>query len=165
MRQKYIAIRYHKNKEKTNKTMKKKWWMGKVAYQIWPKSFRDANGDGIGDLEGIIEKLDYLKDLGIDLIWISPVYPSPFADQGYDIADYYGIDPAFGDLETMDRLLRETKKRGMYVIMDLVVNHCSDEHEWFKKAMADPHGKYGDYFYIREGKDGKEPSNYRGYFG
>ena len=86
--------------------MKKKWWMGKVAYQIWPKSFRDANGDGIGDLEGIIEKLDYLKDLGIDLIWISPVYPSPFADQGYDIADYYGIDPAFGDLETMDRLLR-----------------------------------------------------------
>ena len=145
--------------------MKKKWWMGKVAYQIWPKSFRDANGDGIGDLEGIIEKLDYLKDLGIDLIWISPVYPSPFADQGYDIADYYGIDPAFGDLETMDRLLRETKKRGMYVIMDLVVNHCSDEHEWFRKALQDPDGEYGKYFYIAEKKDGKLPCNWRSYFG
>ncbi len=145
--------------------MKKKWWMGKVAYQIWPKSFRDANGDGIGDLEGIIEKLDYLKDLGIDLIWISPVYPSPFADQGYDIADYYGIDPAFGDLETMDRLLQETKKRGMYVIMDLVVNHCSDEHEWFRKALQDPDGEYGKYFYIAEKKDGKLPCNWRSYFG
>ena len=145
--------------------MKKKWWMGKVAYQIWPKSFRDANGDGIGDLEGIIEKLDYLKDLGIDLIWISPVYPSPFADQGYDIADYYGIDPAFGNLETMDRLLQETKKRGMYVIMDLVVNHCSDEHEWFRKALQDPDGEYGKYFYIAEKKDGKLPCNWRSYFG
>ena len=145
--------------------MKKKWWMGKVAYQIWPKSFRDANGDGIGDLEGIIEKLDYLKDLGIDLIWISPVYLSPFADQGYDIADYYGIDPAFGDLETMDRLLQETKKRGMYVIMDLVVNHCSDEHEWFRKALQDPDGEYGKYFYIAEKKDGKLPCNWRSYFG
>ncbi len=145
--------------------MKKKWWMGKVAYQIWPKSFRDANGDGIGDLEGIIEKLDYLKDLGIDLIWISPVYPSPFADQGYDIADYYGIDPAFGDLETMDRLLQETKKRGMYVVMDLVVNHCSDEHEWFRKALQDPDGEYGKYFYIAEKKDGKLPCNWRSYFG
>ena len=145
--------------------MKKKWWMGKVAYQIWPKSFRDANGDGIGDLEGIIEKLDYLKDLGIDLIWISPVYPSPFADQGYDIADYYGIDPAFGDLETMDRLLQETKKRGMYVIMDLVVNHCSDEHEWFRKALQNPDGEYGKYFYIAEKKDGKLPCNWRSYFG
>lgn len=145
--------------------MKKKWWMGKVAYQIWPKSFRDANGDGIGDLEGIIEKLDYLKDLGIDLIWISPVYPSPFADQGYDIADYYGIDPAFGNLETMDRLLQETKKRGMYVIMDLVVNHCSDEHEWFQKALQDPDGEYGKYFYIAEKKDGKLPCNWRSYFG
>lgn len=145
--------------------MKKKWWMGKVAYQIWPKSFADSNGDGIGDLEGIIGKLDYLKNLGIDIIWISPVYKSPLVDQGYDISDYYDINPLFGDLETMDRLLAEAKKRDMYIVMDLVVNHCSDEHEWFKKACADPDGEYGKYFYIAEKKDGKLPCNWRSYFG
>lgn len=145
--------------------MKKKWWMGKVAYQIWPKSFADSNGDGIGDLEGIIGKLDYLKDLGIDIIWISPVYKSPLVDQGYDISDYYDINPLFGDLETMDRLLAEAKKRDMHIVMDLVVNHCSDEHEWFKKACADPDGEYGKYFYIAEKKDGKLPCNWRSYFG
>lgn len=145
--------------------MKKKWWMGKVAYQIWPKSFADSNGDGIGDLEGIIGKLDYLKDLGIDIIWISPVYKSPLVDQGYDISDYYDINPLFGDLDTMDRLFAEAKKRDMYIVMDLVVNHCSDEHEWFKKACADPDGEYGKYFYIAEKKDGKLPCNWRSYFG
>lgn len=145
--------------------MEKKWWMGKVAYQIWPKSFADSNGDGIGDLEGIIGKLDYLKDLGIDIIWISPLYKSPLVDQGYDISDYYDINPLFGDLETMDRLLAEAKKRDMYIVMDLVVNHCSDEHEWFKKACADPDGEYGKYFYIAEKKDGKLPCNWRSYFG
>ena len=145
--------------------MKKKWWMGKLAYQIWPKSFEDSNGDGIGDLEGIIGKLDYLKDLGIDIIWISPLYKSPLVDQGYDISDYYDINPLFGDLETMDRLLAEAKKRDMYIVMDLVVNHCSDEHEWFKKACADPDGEYGKYFYIAEKKDGKLPCNWRSYFG
>lgn len=145
--------------------MKKKWWMGKVAYQIWPKSFADSNGDGIGDLEGIIGKLDYLKDLGIDIIWISPLYKSPLVDQGYDISDYYDINPLFGDLDTMDRLLAEAKKRDMYIVMDLVVNHCSDEHEWFKKACADPDGEYGKYFYIAEKKDGKLPCNWRSYFG
>ena len=145
--------------------MTKKWWMGKVAYQIWPKSFADSNGDGIGDLEGIIGKLDYLKDLGIDIIWISPVYKSPLVDQGYDISDYYDINPLFGDLETMDRLLAEAKKRDMYIVMDLVVNHCSDEHEWFKKACADPDGEYGKYFYIAEKKDRKLPCNWRSYFG
>lgn len=145
--------------------MKKKWWMGKVAYQIWPKSFADSNGDGIGDLEGIIGKLDYLKDLGIDIIWISPLCKSPLVDQGYDISDYYDINPLFGDLETMDRLLAEAKKRDMYIVMDLVVNHCSDEHEWFKKACADPDGEYGKYFYIAEKKDGKLPCNWRSYFG
>lgn len=145
--------------------MKKKWWMGKVAYQIWPKSFADSNGDGIGDLEGIIGKLDYLKDLGIDIIWISPLYKSPLVDQGYDISDYYDINPLFGDLETMDRLLAEAKKRDMYIVMDLVVNHCSDEHAWFKKACADPDGEYGKYFYIAEKKDGKLPCNWRSYFG
>ena len=145
--------------------MTKKWWMGKVAYQIWPKSFADSNGDGIGDLEGIIGKLDYLKDLGIDIIWISPVYKSPLVDQGYDISDYYDINPLFGDMDTMDRLLAEAKKRDMYIVMDLVVNHCSDEHEWFKKACADPDGEYGKYFYIAEKKDGKLPCNWRSYFG
>ncbi|MCI8931515.1 MAG: alpha-glucosidase [Lachnospiraceae bacterium] len=145
--------------------MKKQWWHGKVAYQIYPKSFRDSNGDGIGDLRGIIEKLDYLKDLGIDIIWISPIYQSPFVDQGYDISDYYQIDPAFGTMDDFDELMREAKKRDMYILMDLVINHCSDKHEWFKKALADPEGEYGEYFYFEKGKDGKVPSNYRSYFG
>ena len=145
--------------------MEKKWWMGKVAYQIWPKSFADGNGDGIGDLEGIIGKLDYLKNLGIDIIWISPVYQSPLVDQGYDISDYYAINPVFGDLETMDRLIAEAKKRQMYVIMDLVVNHCSDEHPWFQEALKDPEGEYGKFFYIEEKKNGKLPCNWRSYFG
>lgn len=143
----------------------KKWWHGKVAYQIYPKSFYDTNGDGIGDLQGIIAKLDYLKELGINLIWISPIYKSPFVDQGYDISDYYGIAPEFGTMEDFDELLAEAKKRGIQIVMDLVVNHCSDQHEWFQKALADPEGEYADYFYFREGKDGTPPSNYRSYFG
>ena len=145
--------------------MTKKWWHGKVAYQIYPKSFNDTTGSGIGDLKGITEKLDYLKELGVDIIWISPCYCSPFADQGYDISDYYNIDPVFGNMDDMDELLAQAKKRDMYILMDLVVNHCSDEHEWFKKAVADPDGEYGKYFYIEEGKDGKEPNNWRSYFG
>lgn len=145
--------------------MKKKWWHGKVAYQIYPKSFNDTTGNGVGDLRGIIEKLDYLKDLGVDIVWISPCYCSPFADQGYDISDYYNIDPIFGNMDDMDELLAEAKKRDMHILMDLVINHCSDEHEWFKKALADPDGEYGKYFYIEEGKDGKEPNNWRSYFG
>lgn len=146
--------------------MERKWWHDKVAYQIYPKSFYDSNGDGIGDLQGIIQKLDYLKDLGVDIVWISPIYPSPFADQGYDISDYYNIDPAFGTLEDMDELIREAKKRDMYILMDLVVNHCSDEHEWFEKACADPDGEYGNFFYIEDRKEGQElPCNWRSYFG
>ena len=145
--------------------MKKQWWHEKVAYQIYPKSFKDTNGDGIGDLRGIISKLDYLKDLGIDIIWISPCYKSPLADQGYDISDYYSIDPVFGDMADMEELIAEAKKRDMYILMDLVVNHCSDEHEWFQKALADPDGEYGKYFYIEECKDGKLPCNWRAYFG
>ena len=143
----------------------KKWWHDKVAYQIYPKSFYDTNGDGIGDLKGIINKLDYLKELGIDIIWLSPIYCSPMVDQGYDISDYYNIDPSFGTMDDMETLLKETKKRNMYVIMDLVVNHCSDKHEWFRKALEDPDGEYGEYFYIREGKGNKPPCNWRSYFG
>lgn len=144
---------------------KKKWWHDKVAYQIYPKSFYDTNGDGIGDLPGIIEKLDYLKELGVDIVWLSPCYRSPLADQGYDISDYYDIDPRFGTMEDMDRLIAEAKKRDMYIVMDLVVNHCSDEHEWFKKACKDPDGKYGRFFYLRDKEDGKLPTNWRSYFG
>ena len=144
--------------------MERQWWHEKVAYQIYPKSFYDSNGDGIGDIPGIIEKLDYLKYLGVDIIWISPVYRSPLADQGYDIADYYEIDPRFGTMEDMDRLIAEAKKRDQYILMDLVVNHCSDEHEWFKKAMEDPDGEYGNFFYLADNKGGR-PTNWRSYFG
>lgn len=145
--------------------IQKKWWQDKVAYQIYPKSFNDTNGDGIGDIRGIIDKLDYLKELGIDIIWISPIYKSPFIDQGYDISDYYKIAEEFGTMEEFDELLSEAKKRNMYIVMDLVVNHCSDKHEWFQKALADPEGEYADYFYFREGKDGRAPNNVRSYFG
>lgn len=144
--------------------MIKKWWHDKVAYQIYPKSFCDSNGDGIGDIPGIISKLDYLKDLGVNILWLSPCYRSPMADQGYDISDYYDIDPKFGTMEDMDRLIAEAKKREMYILMDLVVNHCSDEHEWFRKACEDPQGKYGNFFYLRDKKDGR-PTNWRSYFG
>ena len=143
----------------------KKWWNDKVAYQIYPKSFCDSNDDGIGDLKGIISKLDYLKDLGVDILWLSPIFCSPLADQGYDISDYYNIDERFGTMEDMDELISEAKKRDMYILMDLVVNHCSDEHEWFKEAIKNPDGKYGKYFYIEDVKDGKLPNNLRAYFG
>ena len=143
--------------------MEKDWWKGKVAYQIYPKSFKDSNGDGVGDLKGITEKLDYLQDLGIDILWLSPVYKSPFIDQGYDISDYYAIDPLFGTMEDMEELIAEGKKRGISIIMGLVVNHCSSHHEWFQKALADPDGPYADYFYFIESD--KEPNNWESYFG
>ncbi len=136
-----------------------------MAYQIYPKSFYDSNNDGIGDIPGIIEKLDYLHDLGVDIIWLSPCYPSPLADQGYDISDYYNIDPRFGTMEDMERLIAEAKKRNMYILMDLVINHCSDEHEWFRKACEDPEGRYGHFFYLRDKEEGKLPTNWRSYFG
>ena len=145
--------------------MDRKWWHDKVAYQIYPKSFYDSNGDGIGDIPGIISKLDYLADLGIDILWLSPCYQSPLADQGYDISDYYRIDPRFGTMEDMEHLIAEAKKRGICILMDLVVNHCSDEHEWFRKACEDPDGTYGNYFYLRDKKEGELPTNWRSYFG
>lgn len=145
--------------------MNRKWWHDKVAYQVYPKSFYDSNGDGIGDIPGIISKLDYLADLGIDILWLSPCYQSPLADQGYDISDYYRIDPRFGTMEDMERLIAEAKKRNISILMDLVVNHCSDEHEWFRKACEEPEGKYGKYFYLRDKKEGELPTNWRSYFG
>lgn len=145
--------------------MTKKWWHDKVVYQIYPKSFYDSNGDGIGDIPGIIDKLDYIKDLGVDVIWLSPCYKSPLADQGYDISDYYSIDPRFGTMEDMERLIAEAKNRDIYVLLDLVVNHCSDEHEWFRKACEDPDGKYGNFFYLKDKEEGKAPTNWRSCFG
>ena len=143
----------------------KKWWKEAVFYQIYPRSFYDTNGDGIGDLPGIIEKLDYLKDLGVDALWLSPIYDSPNDDNGYDIRDYHKIMKEFGTMEDFDKLLSEVHKRGMRLIMDLVVNHTSDEHEWFKKALENPESKYRDYYYFRK-NDGskKEPNNWNSFF-
>ena len=143
---------------------KKKWWQSAVIYQVYPRSFQDSNGDGIGDLPGLIERLDYLQELGIDAIWLSPVCKSPQADNGYDISDYRDIDPMFGTLEDMDRLIAEGKKRGIGIILDLVLNHTSDEHPWFlaaKKSRDDP---YHDYYVWRDGEEGTPPNDLRSAF-
>jgi len=139
--------------------IEKKWWHNSVVYQIYPRSFMDSNNDGIGDLKGIIQKLDYLKELGIDVIWISPVYKSPNDDNGYDISDYMDIMDEFGTMEDMDNLLREANSRGIKILMDLVLNHTSDEHEWFKQAKKDKNSKYRDYYIFRKPINGKEPND------
>ena len=139
--------------------MEKKWWKESVVYQIYPRSFKDSNGDGIGDINGITEKLDYLKELGIDVIWLSPVYQSPNDDNGYDIRDYQAIMEEFGTMEDFDRMLAEAHKRGIRIVMDLVVNHTSDEHAWFVESKKSRENPYRDYYIWREGKDGKEPNN------
>ena len=126
----------------------KKWWKEAVFYQIYPRSFYDTNGDGIGDLRGIIEKLDYLQELGVNALWLSPIYDSPNDDNGYDIRDYRKIMSEFGTMEDFEELLSEIHKRDMRLIMDLVVNHTSDEHEWFRKALEDPESEYRDYYYF-----------------
>ncbi len=137
----------------------KDWYKQLVVYQIWPRSFCDGNGDGIGDLEGVLSKLDYLQDLGINCIWFSPLYPSPNADFGYDIADYKNIHKEYGNLDLFRQVLDGAHKRGMKVIMDLVVNHTSDEHEWFIKSK-DPSSPYHDYYFWRKGRlGGKLPPN------
>lgn len=141
------------------------WWKEEVVYQIYPKSFRDGNDDGIGDLPGIIEKLDYLQSLGVTMLWISPIFQSPMADNGYDISDYQAINPEFGTMEDFDILLGETKKRNMKIILDLVVNHTSDEHEWFQQALADPYSPYRDYYIFQQGQEGGTPNNWRSIFG
>ena len=141
------------------------WWKEAVFYQIYPRSFADSDGDGIGDLNGIIRKLDYLKNLGVDALWLSPVYDSPNDDNGYDIRDYHKIMDEFGTMEDFDRLLFEVHKRGMQLIMDLVVNHTSDEHPWFQKAVKDPDSPYHDYYLFAKSKNGKEPNNWISFFG
>ena len=144
--------------------MEKKWWKESVVYQIYPRSFKDSNGDGIGDINGITEKLDYLKELGIDAIWLSPVYQSPNDDNGYDISDYQAIMEEFGTMEDFDRMLAEAHKRGIRIVMDLVVNHTSDEHAWFVESKKSKENPYRDYYIWREGKDGKEPNNWGSVF-
>ena len=146
------------------KIMEKKWWKESVVYQIYPRSFKDSNGDGIGDINGITEKLDYLKELGIDVIWLSPVYQSPNDDNGYDISDYQAIMEEFGTMEDFDRMLAEAHKRGIRIVMDLVVNHTSDEHAWFVESKKSRENPYRDYYIWREGKDGKEPNNWGSVF-
>lgn len=141
--------------------MEKQWWKESVVYQIYPRSFiMDSNGDGIGDLKGITLKLDYLKELGVDVIWLSPVYKSPNDDNGYDISDYQAIMDEFGKMEDWDELLEGLHSRGMKLMMDLVVNHCSDEHNWFIESRKSKHNPYRDYFIWRPGKDGQEPNNF-----
>lgn len=140
------------------------WWKELVGYQIYPRSFKDSNGDGIGDLKGIIEKLDYLKELGIDLIWVSPFFKSPNDDNGYDISDYRDILEEFGTMEDFDNLLSETHKRGMKLIIDLVINHTSDEHPWFIEARESKDSPKRDWYIWREGKDNEEPNNWESIF-
>lgn len=142
-----------------------KWWKEAVVYQIYPKSFKDSNGDGIGDLPGIMEKLDYLHELGIDVLWLSPVYKSPNDDNGYDISDYQDIMDEFGTINDFDRLLSEAHDRKMKIIMDLVVNHTSDEHPWFLESRKPEKNEYSDFYIWQQGKNGEAPNNWGSWFG
>ena len=145
--------------------MKRTWWKESVVYQIYPRSFRDSNGDGIGDLRGIIEKMDYLQALGITVVWLSPVYRSPNDDNGYDISDYQALQPEFGTLADWEELLAGLHQRGIKLVMDLVVNHTSDEHPWFVESRKSKDNPYRDYYFWRPGKDGHEPNNWSSFFG
>ena len=147
------------------KKLDKKWWQKEVGYQIYPRSFYDSNNDGIGDLNGITAKLDYLKELGITLIWICPIFKSPMDDNGYDISDYYDVNPEFGTKEDLERLIKEAEKRGIKIILDLLINHTSDEHEWFLEALKNPESKYRNYYIFKRGKNGLPPTNWRSHFG
>lgn len=148
----------------SNPAPSRPWWKEAVFYQIYPRSFADSNGDGVGDLRGIIGKLDYIKELGADAVWLSPIYDSPNDDNGYDIRDYRAIMAEMGTMEDFDELLEEAHRRGLRLIMDLVVNHTSDEHRWFKEALKDPSGKYGQYYFLRPGKEGELPNNWVSFF-
>ena len=148
-----------------NKNNNEKWWKKAVVYQIYPKSFQDSDGDGIGDLQGIIKRLDYLETLGINAIWLSPVFKSPQADNGYDISDYRDIDPTFGSLDDMEELINEAKKHKIRIMMDLVLNHSSNEHRWFKEAKKSKDNPYHDYYIWRDGEEGMPPSDMKAVFG
>ncbi|NFS29580.1 alpha-glucosidase [Clostridium botulinum] len=144
--------------------MKTNWWKESVVYQIYPRSFKDSNGDGIGDIRGIIEKLNYLRELGIDVIWLSPVYKSPNDDNGYDISDYKDIMTEFGTMNDFDELLKSAHEKGIKIMMDLVVNHTSDEHKWFVESRKSENNKYRDYYVWKKGKDGQPPNNWTSCF-
>ena len=148
-----------------SKNNNEKWWKKAVVYQIYPKSFQDSNGDGFGDLQGIIKRLDYLETLGINAIWLSPVFKSPQADNGYDISDYRDIDPTFGSLDDMEELINESKKHNIRIMMDLVLNHSSNEHRWFKEAKKSKDNPYHDYYIWRDGEEGVPPSDMKAVFG
>ena len=148
-----------------SKNNNEKWWKKAVVYQIYPKSFQDSDGDGIGDLQGIIKRLDYLETLGINAIWLSPVFKSPQADNGYDISDYRDIDPTFGSLDDMEELINEAKKHKIRIMMDLVLNHSSNEHRWFKEAKKSKDNPYHDYYIWRDGEEGMPPSDMKAVFG
>lgn len=140
-------------------------WKKEVVYQIYLRSFCDSNHDGIGDIQGIISKLDYLKDLGVTMLWICPMYQSPLADNGYDISDYYDMLEDYGTMEDVDELIAEAKKRNIGILMDLVINHTSDEHAWFQEALKDLDSKYRNYYIFKKGVDGHAPTNWRSVFG
>ena len=140
--------------------MEKRWWKESIVYQIYPRSFKDSNGDGIGDLNGITEKMDYLEKLGVNVVWLSPVYQSPNDDNGYDISDYRAIMTEFGTMEDFERMLAKAHEHGIKIVMDLVVNHTSDEHPWFIESRKSKDNPYRDYYIWRDGKDGKEPNNW-----
>lgn len=141
------------------------WWRQAVVYQIYPKSFQDSGGKGTGDLQGIIRRLDYLQELGVDALWLTPIYSSPQVDNGYDIADYYAIDPAFGTMQDFDQLVTACKQRGLHLIMDMVFNHTSTEHSWFKTAIQDPLSRFRDFYIWRNPVNGQEPNNWQSKFG
>lgn len=143
--------------------MERKWWQKEVVYQIYPKSFCDSNNDGIGDIRGILSKLDYLKQLGVTMLWICPVFASPMDDNGYDISDYFNLAPEFGSMEDLKELVQIAKEKGIKIILDLVINHTSDEHEWFVKALNEPKSKWHDYYIFRKGTE--RPNNWRSVFG
>lgn len=142
-----------------------RWWRNEIIYQVYPRSFQDSNNDGIGDLNGIISRLDYIKSLGVTMIWLSPVYQSPMVDMGYDISDYQAIDPQFGTMDDFDNLLIESKKRNIKIIMDLVINHTSDQHKWFQNALTSPNSPYRKYYIFKKTSNGKVPNNWRSIFG
>ncbi|MFR1822308.1 MAG: glycoside hydrolase family 13 protein [Clostridium saudiense] len=143
--------------------MNRQWWQKEIVYQIYPKSFNDSNGDGIGDIKGITEKLGYLSDLGVTMLWICPIYKSPMDDNGYDISDYFDLAPEFGKMEDLDELIEKASEKGIKIILDLVINHTSDEHKWFEEAISNPESKYHDYYIFKEGQE--VPNNWRSVFG
>ena len=146
------------------KDFEQKWWHKSVVYQIYPKSFKDTTGTGQGDIKGITQKLDYLKKLGVEVLWLTPMYKSPQNDNGYDISDYYNIDESYGTMEDFEEMLNEAHKRGLKIVMDIVINHSSTENEWFKKSEArDP--EFEDFYIWKDPVDGKEPTNWESKFG